>query len=158
MTRRIPLLKQKRRGRKKATRISVTAKKQISGTVARFGLDTSNSPILTYRDLATALTRKAGRKINVGTAYYLARGREPQDNDIRRALGLPVFVTIAVCQKCGLAHTAKRCARRVKSFEENAANYDRWLAANAGKLAEIVAWACLASDRPAWRQNNVRAR
>ena len=92
-----------------------------------------------------AVAKKNG--VSKAMAFRAAHGYEPHKVSIRRALGLPVFVTIAVCQKCGLAHTAKRCARRVKSFEENAANYDRWLAANAGKLAEIVAWACLASEQ-----------
>lgn len=75
----------KPKGRPKVSTISVQAQKQYSAMQTRFGLE---GPILTFRDLRTALNCKYGLRLSVGTVYRMAHGQMPKSLIIRRALGL----------------------------------------------------------------------
>lgn len=73
----------KRRGRKKATTISVRSEKQISAIVTRFGLQ---GEILTFRDVCAALNKKYGLSLSVGTVWHIAHGQMPRDKRLRKVL------------------------------------------------------------------------
>ena len=84
-----------------------------------------------------------GAEIGIsGTTVYRAvvEGYEPRDNDKRRALGLPATVAVAVCPDCGRPPLSQRhkCGDR---FARNAAEYDRWRAAQMPNILDILNWA-----------------
>ena len=78
--------------------------------------------------------------VKIGTLKRIAFDDKytPQRADIRTALGLPVTAPAPVCPRHGIFHKG-RCPKR--TFEENAAEYDRWRAANADRIAAILEWA-----------------
>lgn len=128
----------KRRGRKKASRISVQSEKHISATMTRFKL---GGAILTYRDLRQALNSKFGLSLSVGTVYRLARGYEPTDSGIRARLGLPVLKLAPVCPNCGDVHPNASCPKRRATLPETRkrTNWKRafkfiWAATLAGQM------------------------
>lgn len=109
----------------------------------------------TYRENGRSWTR-AARALGVsrGTLIRVANGYEPKAPKIRRTLGLHEFILIAPCKKCGQAHVSKRCTKS-KSFDDNAAAYDAWLASEATqkKLADMLRWAETPKDkRPQWNK------
>ena len=74
---------------------------------------------LSWRDIATRLN--LSRAQHGVVADYINLGREPRKTASRFALGLPAFVIILACVKCGVAHKsiktcAPRNARRRKPF------------------------------------------
>ena len=97
-----------------------------------------------WSDYARLMTwRAVGAEygVSAGAVYRLAvSNKEPHDNAIRAAIGLPITAPAPVCGKCGVVHLAKRCPKRDR-FAENAAEYDAWRAAHAAEIAGIVAWA-----------------
>lgn len=111
----------RRRGRPKATEIFVQSREQISAMRIRFQLPDT---VLTYRDVADALTRKTGTRVGLGTVYRLARGVEPHGSRLRKALGLPLTAPAPVCPVHGVVH-ARQC-RQVPAWLEQAVD---WLAA-----------------------------
>lgn len=60
----------------------------------------------------TALPQFHG--VSFATLRAVYYGREPQTPDVRRALGLPVTVPVAVCENCGMPHLRKTCPNRAK--------------------------------------------
>ena len=61
----------------------------------------------------------------------------PKRPETIRALHLPLTAPVPVCPRHGVAHKG-RCPKR--TFEENAAEYDCWRAANAGRIKAILEW------------------
>jgi len=54
-------------------------------------------------------------KIPRGTVNRIAKGGyEPQDLDVRRAVGLSVLIPTAPCAECGEVHVTKRCTANDK--------------------------------------------
>lgn len=103
---------------------------------------------LRARLIAARATEMPWRKIAeffpgvpAGTLCAIAKGRDPKSPAIRAALGLPAYASALVCPVHGVVH-AGRCPRRAsRTFEQNAADYQAWRAANLPKLLEIVVWA-----------------
>lgn len=76
--------KKRKRGRPKATSISVTSWKQISALKTRYSLPEA---VLTYRDVARELTKRSGVKVSVATVYRMVNdGYKPKRESLRRAL------------------------------------------------------------------------
>ncbi len=113
--------KKAKRGRPKATEISVHSRKHLSALLQRLTLPDT---ILTYRAAAVEMTRRSGVAISVATIYRLAHGQRPKSLHLRRALGLG--------GKRGLQERIDRAL---------AYDYDTWRAAHMAELERIVAWA-----------------
>ena len=125
--------KKRKRGREKGARISVQRPNAISAMADRLSLPDT---VLTYQDVADILTARIGIRVTRATVWrFLHEELEPERPALRAALGLPVTAPAPVCPRHGVAHKG-RCPKR--TFEENAAEYDRWRAANAGRIAAIV--------------------
>ena len=124
--------KKRPRGRPRGTRNSVQPSNVISGLIDRLSL---TGPILTFQDVADALTARTGVTVTRAGVWRFANGYEPRASRLRRVFGLPLTAPAPVCPKHGKVHVG-RCPRR--TFEENAARYDDWRRENAIKLAAIV--------------------
>lgn len=98
-----------KRGRLAGSRITVQPLNVITGLVDRLAL---TGPILTFQDVADALTHRSGTKVTRAMVWRFARGIEPHDNQLRSALGLPARVEVACCPRCGKPPLARhhRCA------------------------------------------------
>lgn len=104
--------KKRRRGRPKATEISVTARKQISALRTRLHL---SDAVLTYRDVADQLTFRAGFKVSAATVWKFANGQEPRSPKLRRLFNLPALAPAPVCPTCGEVHVKTgRCPHAPK--------------------------------------------
>jgi len=77
--------------------------------------------------------------VSVGTVCRVSSGYAPRKAHIRLALGLPALAPAPVCPRHRVVHQSKRCPK--PTFEENCDAYDAWLAANAGRMDEMVKWA-----------------
>ena len=138
--------KRKRRpvGHPKGLRFHVRASEQITAISTKLGL---NGEILTFRDVAAAVSQRSGVKVSLGTIHRYSKGIEPDDADLRRALKLPASVRLKACPKCGQIHIRKTCA------DTRPRDYDAWKAANLDKLNAIVAWAeTPPGKRKPWRR------
>lgn len=103
--------KKRRRGRPKATGISVAAQKQISALKIRLGLPAA---VLTYRDAASELTDRAGFTVSAAAVWDYCHGHEPRVARLRKVFGLPVLHLAPACPGCGDVHLAKRCPNAPK--------------------------------------------
>jgi hypothetical protein len=79
--------KRRPRGHPKGLRFHVQQPEQITAICTRLKLE---GPLLTFRDVADALSKRAGRRIGLGTIHRFANGVYPQDNSLRAVLGLPI--------------------------------------------------------------------
>lgn len=61
-----------------------------------------------WREAARRISKESGLTISAGTLIRVASGYEPKDERVRRALDLPVYVTLQVCRKCGNVHKQRR--------------------------------------------------
>ena len=58
-----------------------------------------------YRSCGKSWTKAAHQMgVSRGTLIRVAAGYEPKQPDIRRALGLPIYISIVTCAKCGKRH------------------------------------------------------
>jgi len=63
--------------------------------------------------------RAVGREmgLSAGTLIRISRGYEPRSSHIRHALGLPIYVTLQVCVKCGAVHRQhKQCVSKSHTY------------------------------------------
>lgn len=51
---------------------------------------------------------KSGNVLSGAMIRMVALGYEPKRSDIRRALGLPIYVAVQVCPRCGQVHPPRR--------------------------------------------------
>jgi hypothetical protein len=82
-------------------------------------------------------------KVNKGVVYAVAKGKIPATPQVCKALGLPIerHAPAPVCPKHGIVHTAKRCPKVVKTFEQNCAAYETWKEEHTNQIREILSWA-----------------
>jgi len=65
--------------------------------------------------------RSVGREFGItgGMAFRIAMRRyEPRDPVIRTRLGLPAYVEVPVCPKCGVVHVKKGCSQANKNHRK----------------------------------------
>lgn len=95
-----------RPGRRKGHRITVQRSEQITRLCDALKL---SGAVLTFRDAADELTKRAGFRVGVGTVYRFAGGEEPAGAKLRKLFGLPATVPVVACA-CGEVHIKKgRC-------------------------------------------------
>ena len=64
--------------------------------------------------------RAVGREVGLsaGTLIRISQGYEPRSSHIRHALGLPIYVTLQVCAKCGKVHRQhKQCTSKPRTYQ-----------------------------------------
>lgn len=103
--------KRRPRGRPKGLRIHVQQTEQITAICTRLKLE---GPILNFREVAEAVSKRSGIRVGLGTIHRFSKGIEPLRAGPRKALGLPPLLPAVACPTCGVVHVAKRCPRTVK--------------------------------------------
>ena len=107
--------KRRPRGRPKGTRINVQQSGQLLGICTRLKLE---GPLFTFRDVAAAVSKRAGFRVSLGTIHRFSQGVEPEGNKLRQALGLPLYKSAPVCPKCGVVHV--RMCRQLPAWVNRA--------------------------------------
>jgi hypothetical protein len=108
---------------------------------AQVALDGLHSEFGSWSKVAAHLKLASGVEFKKSQLQQIAAGKRPAPNSVLHVLGLPLKeVPAQPCAKCGKVHTTNRCVEK-PTFEERAAQYDRWLARNLDKINRIVAWA-----------------
>mgnify|MGYP001570881609 CR=1 FL=1 len=63
---------------------------------------------------------KSGDVLNGAMIRLIASGRDPKRADIRRALGLPVYMMVITCSKCGKLHRVfKTCDPKSRIYQRD---------------------------------------
>lgn len=117
---------------------------------------------LTWRAIASGYRLPDGRPINFASLRYIyTTQREPRRVDLRHALGLPEYVLVAVCPRCGEPPVNKRhkCADahpRTRTGASGrrmtvgvwAGDYETWRERNLAEIEKIVEWAISPAPHP----------
>lgn len=79
-------------------------------------------------------------KLNPGLVSAIRRGKRQASRRVLNVLGIIYYEEAAapVCREHGIAHGIQH--KHKPTFDENAAEYESWKAANAAELARRVMW------------------
>lgn len=116
----------------------------------------------TWRSIAAEYVLPNGRPVNFATLRWIYKAqKEPRRVDLRHALGLPEYVPVAVCPRCGEPPVNKRhkCADahpRTRTGASGrrmtvgvwAGDYETWRALNLAEIEKIVEWAMSPAPHP----------
>ncbi len=123
--------------------IGQAQKKARRAILARYAKTTGKS----RNGKQTHSWRQLGSELGFPGDYLrqVTLGRRKASIKLLQALNIKPDAIMAIvnpCKKCGQVHQAKRCTHK-KTFEENAKEYDEWLAnpETKRKLAELLEWA-----------------
>lgn len=104
--------KRRPRGRPKGLRISVRQSEQITAICTRLGLPDT---LLTFRDVAAALSQRAGFTVSLGTVHRYAKGEYPKRPELRALFRLPKIAHVPACAECGGVHLRRSCPNKAKA-------------------------------------------
>lgn len=104
--------KRRPRGRPKGLRISVRQSEQITAICTHLDLPDT---LLTFRDVAAALSLRAGFEVSLGTVYRYAKGEYPKRPELRALFRLPKIAQVPACAECGGVHLRQSCPNKAKT-------------------------------------------